>query len=300
VTLTLGSLFTGIGGFELAAEWMGWRAVFHAEIDPYCTALLAERFSGIPNLGDVARIDWLGVPRPDILVGGFPCQDISYAGRGAGLAGARSGLWYEYARAVRELGPRYAVVENVAALATRGIDQVLGTLADLGYDAEWQMYGAANVGAPHNRQRWWILAYPSGRRSAVRDPGGGGCNREPRRGAGAESADGCTDIPNGQRERLERQLEGGPTSGSVDRPSDGRNPPEWAAQPEVGGMVDGVSPRLDRVFDVREWAAEWEGVPRIARGVTHRSHRIRGLGNAVVPACVVPIYRRIIEMEEGC
>jgi DNA (cytosine-5)-methyltransferase 1 len=154
----IGSLFAGIGGFDLAGEWCGHRTIWTSEIDPFCVELLAERFPAAKQLGDISTIDWSQVERPDILTGGFPCQDISYAGKGAGLAGKRSGLWYEYARAIRELGPRYVIVENVRALFTRGFDAVLGTLADLGYDAEWSMYGAADVGAPHRRQRVWILA----------------------------------------------------------------------------------------------------------------------------------------------
>ena len=105
------------------------------------------------------------VPPVDVLCGGFPCQDLSVAGRGAGIDGARSGLWAEYARLIRELRPRYVVVENVPALLVRGLGRVLGDLAALGYDAEWDCLPASAFGAPHRRDRVWIVAYPDGLRT---------------------------------------------------------------------------------------------------------------------------------------
>lgn len=291
--MRVGSLFTGVGGFDLAAEWQGWSVAWQSEIDPYCTELLKEQFPGVPNLGDITTINWSGVERPDIITGGFPCQDISYAGKGAGLAGARSGLWYEYARAIRSVGPRYVVVENVAALLTRGIGDVLGTLADLGYDAEWAVYGAADVGAPHERLRSWILAW---RREDVCDPSGGRCGGESRRGDGPESADGRSDVSDCQRERLEGIEQGRPAPGATHGPRDGRDPAERAAQSDLGRVVDGLSDRLDR--RPLSWEVEPQ-IPRVERGVVNRVHRIRGLGNAIVPECVLPIYHRIKELERG-
>jgi site-specific DNA-cytosine methylase len=103
-----------------------------------------------------------------VLSGGFPCQDISYAGKGEGIDGERSGLWSEYARIIRELRPRYVVVENVAALLGRGMERVLGDLAAIGYDAEWQSIRASDVGAPHRRERIWIVAHGSGEHGGTR------------------------------------------------------------------------------------------------------------------------------------
>lgn len=160
--MTFGSLFSGIGGMDLGLERAGMRVVWQSEIDPYACRVLARHWPGVPNLGDIARIDWSAVERPDLVCGGFPCQDISFAGKGAGLAGERSGLWYEFARCVRDLRPRYVLVENVAALLVRGLDAVLGTLASLGYDAEWDCIPAAAFGAPHERERVFLAAY-SGR-----------------------------------------------------------------------------------------------------------------------------------------
>jgi DNA (cytosine-5)-methyltransferase 1 len=144
--LRIGSLFAGIGGFDLAARWMGWETAWYSEIDPYCCAVMAKHFPDALSLGDITKVDWSTVERPDLLCGGFPCQDISNAGKRAGIDGERSGLWSEFARAIRELRPRYVVVENVAALLGRGMGRVLGDLAALGYDAEWTVLSAADVG----------------------------------------------------------------------------------------------------------------------------------------------------------
>ena len=106
MTLTVGSLFAGIGGFDLAARWMGWRTAWVSEIDPFACQVLARHFPDAPNHGDITQIDFTTVEPVDVLVGGFPCQDISHAGAQAGIEGERSGLWFEYARAIRELRPR--------------------------------------------------------------------------------------------------------------------------------------------------------------------------------------------------
>lgn len=160
-------LFSGIGGFRLGAEWAGMKFEheFHSDIEPYPNKIYAKHFPNSIQLGDVAKInghelkkqygnDW-------IITGGFPCQDISIAGKGAGLSGSRSGLWFEMQRIISELRPRYAIMENVPALTFRGLDRVLGSLADIGYDAEWTVISARDIGASHLRKRIWIVAYPS-------------------------------------------------------------------------------------------------------------------------------------------
>ena len=167
VSLTHGSLFAGIGGFDLGFQRAGIKTVWQVEIDAYCRAVLASHFPDAQRFDDVRTVGGHNLPRVDILSGGFPCQDISNAGKRAGIDGERSGLWSEYARIIRELRPRYVVVENVAALLGRGMGRVLGDLAACGYDAEWQSIRASDVGAPHRRERIWIVAYPNGR-----EPGG--------------------------------------------------------------------------------------------------------------------------------
>jgi DNA (cytosine-5)-methyltransferase 1 len=155
---------------DLGLERAGMRVIWQAEIDPYCCRVLAKHWPDVPNLGDVTTIDWSTVERPDLICGGFPCQDASDAGDRAGIDGLRTGLWSEVARAVRHLRPRYVLVENVTGLLARGFGRVVGDLAGLGYDAEWDCLPAAAFGAPHLRARTFVLAYPRGERGEADDP----------------------------------------------------------------------------------------------------------------------------------
>lgn len=157
--LRLGSLFSGIGGLDIGLERAGMRTVFQVERDEYARRVLERHWPDVPRFDDVRAVRAHNLPPCDVLAGGFPCQDVSNAGSRAGLDGDRSGLWGEFARLVRELRPRFVVVENVAALVVRGLDRVLGDLADLGFDAEWTCLRASDVGAPHIRARLFIVAY---------------------------------------------------------------------------------------------------------------------------------------------
>ena len=160
--LTYGSLFSGVGGLDLAVEEVfGATAAWHCEVDTNASKVLATHWPGVPNLGDITAVDWSTVPPVDIICGGFPCQDISSAGKRAGIAeGTRSGLWFSYADAIRVLRPRLVVVENVGALLVRGLDIVLGSLAELGYDARWTCLRASDIGAPHQRNRLFLVGVP--------------------------------------------------------------------------------------------------------------------------------------------
>jgi DNA (cytosine-5)-methyltransferase 1 len=159
--LTVGGMFSGIGGLELGLERAGMRTIWQCEIEPYACQVLAEHWPGVPNLGDVAAIDWSSVERPNLICGGFPCQDISRSGLKAGITGSKSSLWKAMAVAVRHLRPDYVLVENVGDLAVRGLDVVLGDLCLLGFDAEWSVLPACAMGAPHTRERMFIVAHPS-------------------------------------------------------------------------------------------------------------------------------------------
>jgi DNA (cytosine-5)-methyltransferase 1 len=169
-------LFSGIGGFSLGLERTGgFKTVAFCEIEPFCRKVLNKHWPEVPIYEDVRTLtaeclaaDGIGV---DVICGGFPCQDISRAGYGRGLAGERSGLWSEYARLIGELRPAYVIVENVAALLERGMDTVCGELAAIGYDAEWSTVSSCSLGAPHMRQRVLIVAYPHGfnGRAGLRD-----------------------------------------------------------------------------------------------------------------------------------
>jgi DNA (cytosine-5)-methyltransferase 1 len=159
-------LFSGIGGFSLGLERAGFRTVAFCEIEPYARRVLAEHWPEVPCYDDVRTLtaerlkaDGISV---DVICGGFPCQDISVAGRGAGLAGERSGLWFEYLRIIKEIRPAIVIIENVPVLRSRGLDEVLRGIASIGYDAEWHCIPASAIGAPHRRDRVWIIAYPAG------------------------------------------------------------------------------------------------------------------------------------------
>lgn len=135
------------------------RTIQFVELDPFCQHVLRQHWPDVPIHGDV-RTFHAAAGFADVICGGFPCQDISVAGKGAGLAGERSGLWTEYARLIGEVRPRYVIVENVSVLRARGLERVLGDLATLRYDAEWHCIPASAVGAPHIRDRIWVVAYP--------------------------------------------------------------------------------------------------------------------------------------------
>jgi DNA (cytosine-5)-methyltransferase 1 len=160
-------LFSGIGGFSLAAQWC-WgdelEIVTFCEMDKFCQKVLKKHWPNVPIVEDVNEFHGTTFKAVDLITGGFPCQDLSCAGKGAGIEGARSGLWQQLCRIISEVRPRYAIVENVTALlqGKRGawFGRVLGDLAEIGYDAEWHCIPASRVGAPHKRDRIWIIAYP--------------------------------------------------------------------------------------------------------------------------------------------
>jgi len=226
-SLTFGSLFAGIGGLDLGLERAGMVCKWQVEIDDYASMVLAKHWPNVPRFKDIKEFppkkqNNLSV---DLVCGGFPCQDISYAGKGAGLDGERSGLFYELIRVVREVGPKYVLLENVSALFNRGLDQVLGTLASIGYDAEWHCISAAHIGAPHIRDRVFILAHTQGER-----------HRQ-----GGELGD----IPHTMREGLEGQRQ--KLFGVSPQHYYAGNNSHWAIEPSVDRMAYGVSKRVDRL-----------------------------------------------------
>ena len=297
--MRIGSLFSGIGGLELGLEWAGvGRTVWQVERDSYCRQVLAHHWPEAQRFDDVCTVGAHNLPPVDVMCGGFPCQDISYAGKGAGLAGARSGLWYEYARIVGELEPRFVVVENVSALLTRGIDAVLGTLADLGYNAEWSTLRASDVGAPHRRERVFIVAYAA----ELFSDGGGVHGRGVRQARGAVPELGDCDSVVGDAEGA--RLEGYPRHG--DKRSESRRLGSEQARPVAGAIVpvgwDDATPVRGADGTVRlipaEAAAAGPESPLwpVADGVPGRVARLRAIGNAVVPQCAKVVGRRLLEI----
>lgn len=157
--ITFGSLFAGIGGFDLGFERAGMVPKWQVEIDPWCRRVLAKHWPHVERKADIRECSGHNLRTPDVLCGGFPCQDVSHSGKRDGINGARSGLWFEYSRIIRELQPRYVVIENVPGLLVRGFDAVLGELAQSGYDAEWDCFPASAFGCYHERDRLFIVAY---------------------------------------------------------------------------------------------------------------------------------------------
>ena len=161
--MTHGSLFSGIGGFDLAAQWMGWKNVFQVEIDPFCQKVLEKNFPNVARSGDIKEFNGTKYRGTiDVLSGGFPCQNISIVGDRKGITGAKSGLWGEMYRIIKEVNPSFVVIENSTELLKKGFEQVLYPLSEIGYDAEWQCFQAKDFGFPHERKRIFIVAYSNG------------------------------------------------------------------------------------------------------------------------------------------
>ena len=256
--------FSGIGGFSLAARWLGGiETVQFVEREPYCRHVLRKHWPNVPIHHDICTYE----PEPgsaDIVCGGFPCQDISTAGKGAGLAGSRSGLFYELLRVVRLVGPQYIVLENVAAITYRGMDAVLGALAEAGYDAEWACIPAAAVGACHQRDRWWCVAYAN--HAGVEAPGPNSSQQ------GAQQHREL-DAAHPLRHRLQgpHQLAG--------------RRPQWPAAPQR------LSP---------DWG-RYVSEPVLCRGddgLSGRMDRLKALGNAVVPQVAMVPLARVLELDQ--
>jgi len=309
--MTFGELFAGIGGFSLGLERAGMKCAWQVEIDPYATAVLNKHWPAVPKHDDVRTFPPAHTHTQDfsvdLICGGFPCQDISVAGKGAGLAGERSGLWNDFARIIRSVRPRWVVIENVPALTARGLGTVLGDLAEIGFDAEWHCIPASAVGAPHRRERVWIVgntrcepiggsiaasAVERGQAAAPASPvdtGDAGCgrtyarlsnvadakgiNRRPRlrkddtQQDGNQSCDGCGNVPNANCAGRQQQRRPQPTPAEQLAAERGS---WWESEPDVG---------------------------RVAHGIPSRVDRLRCLGNAVVPQVVEVIGRAILAAE---
>jgi len=260
--------FSGIGGFSLAARWLGgFDTVQFVERDPYCQRVLAKHWPTVPIHDDICTFN----PErgsADVVVGGFPCQDISKAGKGAGIQhGTRSGLFYELIRVIRLVRPQFVVLENVAAILANGLDIVLGELAEAGYDAEWACIQAADVGACHWRDRWWCVAFP-----ATADANGSGLEgRQPagmserpsQRTPWPSNPPGGRLNPDWRSDVSEPVLRGGDArlSGRVDRLKALGNAvvPQCAAIPlarvkQLSTPQDGLARRLARIAAARGWS----------------------------------------------
>jgi len=297
-------LFSGIGGFALAGQWV-WgddhKIVGFCEIDKYWHKVLNKNFPGVPIYDDIQKLNGKDFNDIDLITGGFPCQDISVAGKGAGIEeGTRSGLWFEMLRIISEVRPRFALIENVPMLTIRGGTRVIADLTKIGYDAEWTIIGADDVGAWHKRKRIWIVAYPQ-------ELSNSNSSRHIHRQTKEQSAERGFDAL-GQSESSSTHDKD--VSNSISKRGCGRNTKRQNAEDvrelrgsekfgegntkqRMGGVANGLSDRLDRY-----WIREPEGIPRVATGQTKRVQRLKGLGNAIVPQVAYKVMKMIKDCDE--
>jgi len=270
-TISFGSLFSGIGGIDLGLERAGMECRWQVENDPYATKVLEKHWPEVTRYGDITAINWTEVETPDLICGGFPCQPVSLAGKGLAQDDPRW-LWPEFERCLRVLRPRYALVENVPGLLGRGMGRVLGDLATLGYDAEWESLPAAAFGAPHLRYRVFIVAYRDGQRLAQR---------------GESNSDSIE-----SQQQSSRRDHVGRCSGNV---------ADAKVCTERPGLCEGKPGRIGRGrlsntgCTGNPWTVEPD-VGRVAHGIPNRVDRLRCLGNAVVPQVAEFVGRRIVEV----
>ena len=274
-------LFSGIGGFSLAAQWV-WgdelEIVGFCEIEKYAQKVLQKNFPGVPIYEDIKKLNGKDFKNIDLITGGFPCQDISVAGKGAGLEGARSSLWFEMHRIIREIRPRFALIENVPMLTIRGGTRVIADLAEIGYDAEWTIIGADDVGAWHRRKRIWIVAYlPDPKLERPAQPTRESGTQKLKRIHNNKTRDGGT---------IRSKISG---CGGFRRRGGLQN--GWTIEPKLGLLADGLSTGLGGYWD-RE-----PDIPRVATGIKDRVSKLKGLGNAVVPQVAALIMEKIKDAE---
>ena len=283
------ALFAGAGGGILGGQLLGWRTVCAVEWEPYAACVLAARqndglLPSFPIWDDVQTFDgrpWRGVAQ--VISGGFPCQDISIAGKGDGLDGERSGMWRQMARIICEVGPEYVFVENSPMLVSRGLGAVLGDLSSMGFDAKWGIVGAKDVGANHQRDRIWIVAHSNSNGwttrkksrslgTTVSEQQEGQNNSLNFEGAGSLPATEG-DVPNSMLNRLQRIRSGGTTERQIGlRCRKGRNEEQniygadstwWSVEPKLGRVADGLADRV---------------------------HRLKAIGNGQVPLCAATAW----------
>ncbi len=300
--LKLLDTFSGIGGFSYAAEKLvgGFETTQFIEIDPYCQKVLNKHWPNVPIHDDITTF----TAEPfqfDAICGGFPCQDISVAGRKEGITKeSRSGLFYELIRVIRLVRPKFIVLENVAAILNNGLDIVLGELSEAGYDAEWSIISASSLGACHRRSRWWLVAYPTS------DPDSIGC--------GGGNSERCSVQ---ERKLLQREQTGSKMGSEAERcsfDSPNTKSSDWDGDETQQG--DGKS-RTQEIFRDRNssqsshtWRStehrlntnwkEYVSQPTICRGddgLRNRVDRLKALGNSVVPQCAAMPLQRVLDLE---
>jgi DNA (cytosine-5)-methyltransferase 1 len=315
-------LFHGIGGFALGAYWAGMKFDNHfcSDIEPYAQKLYKLRFPESIQLGDITKIDTEVLKQYGnkwIITGGFPCQDISIAGKGKGIHGERSGLWFEYWRLINDLRPDFAIMENVGMLIHRGLREVLGSLAEIGYNAEWQDIRASDIDAPHKRERIWIVAYADSNK----------CGEQIRRKNESKTSEKIKHRPDdnstGEFSRtnsiklydkrcqsedvadtgLQRQTEYEEQTAGIEQC--GENVSDYHGQ-RLKEQYNGITERpgdingcdVGRKTEHAGWSAE-PAVGRLVNGLPGRVDRLKGLGNSIVPQIAELLFNQIKSVATG-
>jgi len=328
MALTVGSLFSGIGGLDLGLERAGMEVIWQSEIDPYACKVLAKHWPEVVNHGNIKEINWQEVERPDVICGGYPCQPFSTAGKRRGEEDPRH-LWPWVRTAISELRPRYAILENVRGHLSMGGLSVIGELASIGYDAEWRVVSAASVGANHRRDRVIIVAYPQGKRCETWG--------QSKRAQETHTKPSCSCqyvADTSSKRRMDGRLEINTTDGRLTTQPQPLNSStemahtdsirlegQRAEQQTTRTVGSSEIPDNERIgngehrltadasetrglgvfdrgretgYDGWQWWQIEPDVGRVANGIPNRVDRLRGLGNAVVPQVAEVIGRLVI------
>ena len=281
------ALFAGAGGGILGGKLLGWRTVCAVEWEPYPASVLCARQNDgflppFPIWDDVQTFDgkpWRGIV--DVVSGGFPCQDISVAGKGAGITGERSGMWKHMARIISEVQPKYVFVENSPMLTVRGLGTVLGDLSEMGFNAEWGVISAAAVGAPHQRDRIWVLGSNTSKQRRNKRFG----NREERHIL--HNLNG--DAAQGKSEGHGRKCWSGALSTDV------------ANTNSTFGEGNQCTKRGEQKRAFYGKSSWWEAEPnvgRVANGVAARVDRLKAIGNGQVPLCAATAWKVLKQIKK--
>ena len=305
------ALFAGAGGGILGGKLLGWRTVCAVEWDAYARDVLVARqndgcLEAFPIWDDVQTFDgypWRGIV--DVVSGGFPCQDISCAGKGAGIEGERSSMWKHMARIIGEVRPRYAFVENSPLLVGRGLAVVLADLAEMGYDAKWGIVGAHNAGAPHKRDRIWILATDSNlcrcddgsdpeRQHKTDNAQIGETEKDKQSGSfwKYRTSEDCGDVADTESRESGQQTKWQRRENTIGGDNDRRG--DQGKRSEIcNSTVEGLQDRTEKPMgepgaDAKSKRSDWwatePDVGRVAHGVAARVDRLKTIGNGQVPA----------------
>ena len=307
------ALFAGAGGGILGGHLLGWRTVCAVEWEPYPASVLAARQNdGIlppfPVWDDIRTFNgkpWRGIV--DVVSGGFPCQDISAAGKGTGITGARSGLWGEMARVIHEVRPRFCFVENSPMLTSRGLGTVLGDLAAMGFDAKWGVLGAADIGANHQRDRIWIVGKATNSTSLRLHNEENQRVLESQRWGELQSEQSRDSSEMAHTNGMRQLQPQGSESDQRGRVGDSGEPLADADNKRFAQLDDAAKPNQTRqsswcassTWGGPDWWSVEPGVGRVADGVAARVDRLKALGNGQVPACAAAAWRLLINASQS-